>query len=377
MAPFHYLYGTTLLYSIEESTDLQQQMTNAVGGQAEEADDEADDSQIAWENLEIARAILEKMLQTPREEQPLVEQKLRVDLAQVLVREGDLQRQNGRYEQAVADYTSCLQLREGDSGLGPYDRKIADVHYQLGLTYTLMAAETKAAAPPEQQRGEQQRPVVPEEEDTDRKRAFYRSRSFHHFVECSKAFAGQIAVLCGVDPVGLLKRADSDIPKFKSTGEEEQEDDVDHPKIAGLKLASLRKHLGQLTPPIAEQSTYTDLCMLLEEIQETVDEAENAEKGVHQVAEMKEQITAAVAAQAGQAAEAPAGGETGAAAGGETTVGFGSAAAAANTAAAKPVMMVVKKKMKKRDTPEDEGEDGKPPAKDPPSKRAKTDYPTE
>lgn len=98
LAPLHYLYGTTLLYSLEEAKD---ENTNAQGMMTEEAtkatneakpaaaaaahpsnpwahlsspaeeqqppppsadDTMAEDIQIAWENLEAARTIVEKLL---------------------------------------------------------------------------------------------------------------------------------------------------------------------------------------------------------------------------------------------------------------------------------------------------------------------------
>ena len=86
MAPFHYLYGTTLLYSIEESTDPQQPMGDTGD------DSTADDMELAWEHLDLARTITET-------HQP----NKTLDLAQIYLRLGDLQRQNGQEENAGAD----------------------------------------------------------------------------------------------------------------------------------------------------------------------------------------------------------------------------------------------------------------------------------
>ena len=174
-------------------------------------------------------------------------------------------------------------------------------------------------------------------------------------------------------PEEFLLKAENDTPKFKSTGEEkDSNNNAEHPKVAGLKLKSLRKHVAMLSPPssVIDQDSFHNFKELLDEIQEMVDESENSEKGVHQVSE----ITAAVAGQTDSAnpfgeISAP---TMAAAAAAATTVGFGSAAAAASSAsaaaAAAQPMMVVRKKKKKRDADE-----GKPPAveKDDSAKRKK------
>jgi tetratricopeptide (TPR) repeat protein len=322
LAPFHYLYGTTLLYSIEESND--QAMTTSGDGETDPNDENpdleeaADDMQIAWENLEAARTILENMMTSNKSD------KLKLDLAQVFLREGDLQRLNGRYECAINDYQSCLGLREGNPLLGPYDRKIADVHYNLGLNYMMMVADAKGAS--------EEATDAPKSEKT---LAEFRSKSFHHYLACSKTLCGQIAFLCNEESDEFLKKAEQDIPNFKSTGEEE--DEMEHPKIVGMKLQAFRKHVMALKPPSEHLDVVADLSQLLDEIQETIDESENSEKGVQQVSEMKAEISAAVAAQPGDSEDEGATDST-------TTAGFGSAAAAASTVAAHPVMAIKKKK---------------------------------
>jgi tetratricopeptide (TPR) repeat protein len=324
LAPFHYLYGTTLLYSIEESNDTNMTTSGGGGGGEADPDDEnadaeeaADDMQIAWENLEAARTILENMMTSNDAD------KLKLDLAQVLLREGDLQRLNGRYETAINDYQSCLVLREGNPLLGPYDRKIADVHYNLGLNYMMLVADAKGAT--------EETTEAPKSEKT---LAELRSKSFHHYLACSKTLCGQIAFLCNVDSDEFLKKAEQDIPNFKSTGEDD--DAMDHPKIVSMKLQAFRKHVLALQAPSEHLDIVSTLSELLDEIQETIDESENSEKGVQQVSEMKAEISAAVAAEPGDSEDEGAAGAT-------TTVGFGSAAAAASTVTANPVMAVRKK----------------------------------
>jgi hypothetical protein len=57
---------------------------------------------------------------------------------------------------------------------------------------------------------------------------------------------------------------------------------MDHPKIVSMKLQAFRKHVLAL-----QTSEHLDivstLSELLDEIQETIDESENSEKGVQQV----------------------------------------------------------------------------------------------
>jgi tetratricopeptide (TPR) repeat protein len=345
MAPFHYLYGTTLLYSIEESTEGLQQMTTVESSGEEGGDEEpVEDMEIAWENLDTARTILERMLAAEPEND-----KLKADLAQVFLREGDLQRQNGAYDAAVADYTACLQYREQNSTIPVYSRKIADVHCNLGLVYFNLVVETKIPEDPVQA------------DETSKKLAFARSRGFYHYYECAKNFGGMLAELCGADPTEMLRKAEQ-IPQFKSTGDEGDNDD--HPRIISMKLRNLRTLVAKLEAPEPAQEEVADFIAVLQEIQETVDEAETSEKGVAEASAMKDEITALVAAQA--ASEEMVDEATGA----NNTIGFGSAAAAASTAAAQPVMMMVKKK-KKRDADQD-GEDTKLPANEP-SKRAKSE----
>jgi len=361
MAPFHYLYGTTLLYSIEESVDPNQQMTNPTtgsnepdggsGGQPPPEEGGADehqaveDLQIAWENLETARTILAQLVQEHPDSA-----KLQADLAQVHLRCGDLQRQNSAYEPAITDYTACLSLRQNNCTISPWSRKIADVHYNLGLVYFNQVAETKLPEDDPEQAARVQKNLEAA-----------RSQAYYHFFECGKVFGGILAELCGADPDELLQSANTEIPNFKTTGEEEDNasKDHEHPKILGLKLENIRKLVSELTVPEAAQLDYNNGVAVLEEIQETIDEAENSEKGVHEATAMKEQISAAVAAQAEDDIAAAEGGST------TTTIGFGSAAAVASTAAAQPVTMVVKKKKRNVD---EEGEDVKLPAKEPPKR---------
>ena len=438
MAPFHYLYGTTLLYSIEEQD---QEVTTAgsavstavVSGEAEAAniaaaaaaaaaaapeegtaategsqsalpEDVADEMQIAWENFETARHIMETMLEDStitttttnnnnNKENISKKEKLELDLAQICLREGDLQRMNGRNENAIQDYEACLKLRKQSSFLGTYSRKIADVHYNLGLVYINLASKDEETL----EDGEAAVPVpvpakttVEDELVKKAKREMFCNKSVYHFLECCKCFSGQIASICGADPKSILDVNSSDLAlaedartkaNYKTTGEED--DEMEDPKIASAKLQTMRGRvtdlvstcINNLTPD--QKETVNDLWQLLEDIQETVDEAENSAKGVQEVTNMKAQV-AALAAADGEIGE---GVDSCNNDGGTTTIGFGSAAtstAAQGAVAAVPVvsaastadstaatarpMMVIKKKKRAAVQPAQEPDNKKPKA---------------
>ncbi|GAX09611.1 hypothetical protein FisN_38Lh029 [Fistulifera solaris] len=322
MAPFHYLYGTTLLYSIEESSDTQKIAQQHESPENPEEDGEnapEDDSQIAWENLDIARAIVERMIASPD-----APDKLKLDLAQIYLREGDLHKMNGKYENAIGDYESCLRYRQDNPAIGPYDRKIADVHYNLGLSRLMLVAEANAAGEEEAM-----------DEATQRFMAQHRAQSFHNFYTCARTLSGQLANICGLDAFEFIAKCESDIPNFKSTGEEDYT--VDHPKMAGVKLRKLREHVANLSPPLEDSHTFHEIRELLDEIQETIDEAETSEQGVREMADLKAEIRAMVAGAVAEEESTEGGGVT-------TQIGFGSSEAAATTAAAQPLMAVKKKK---------------------------------
>jgi hypothetical protein len=433
MAPYYYLYGTTLLYKVEErelngpgdgggvvvsgaatassSAPSSSSSAAAFGGDGSEdeegefegedndgteeeqgyadEEDKVEDLQIAWEFLESARGVLQAMILSAglgggHGERNSTVDKYRADLAQVRKREGDLNRANGLNRDALVDFRAALGYLENNASVGPYDRRVADLHYNLGLLYTLEAAaaassdaSASSAAPSADaamaamlKMAGVDVPVPPPTSAptmSPRQRAAMRNRGVHHFWECSKSLAGSLACLCGVDDphtfleesvrgvANLKSTVDDDVEPAKGTGFAKEEDfdsdedhPAEHPAIASRKLAKLRSDLSQLYAAGASASSagggdseadrerddmIAELTQLLEEIQETIDEVERSEEGVQKVTEMKGEITAAVAAAAAASA-----------ANGD---GFGSAAAAASTAAAQPLMAV--KKKSKRD----------------------------
>lgn len=335
MAPLYYLYGTTLLYSIEESSDIQ---TDAVVGGNQGDDDEPDDTQIAWENLETARHILQKMISTNDS------QDLHLDLAQIHLRLADLQRSNGNYLGAIADYTLCLEIRQPI--LGIYHRKVAELYHLLGSVHMMLASEGD-----KQSVDEGEITMTPQQIETN------RSLSIQNYVACGKSFAGQIAFLCGADPEVITLDASDEEQGGKTTGMDAAELAAN---ASSRTIRVIRERVKDLHASGEDEETVHEFKELLDEIQETIDEAETSKEGIKEVSEMKAKVHAEIAAS-----DAIPNAD-----GSMTTIGFGNPTLEA-TAAAQPVttstkpMMVIKKK--KRD------EDGsKMPAHDD-AKRAKTE----
>ena len=277
--------------------------------------------------------------------------KLNLDLAQIHLRLGDLQRANGRYHDSVSDYRNCLELRQ--TILGPYDRKVADTQYSLGLVCMMLAAEGDAQQQQQQQPsggsgGEAPLMISPE------LREEYRTKALTHYLEAAKSFAGQIAFMSGTNPEEIVADVDvADDQKLlpgKTTGMDE----------ADLKVTAISSTLAAIRARVAplgadgDESIF-DLKEILDEIQETIDEAESAKQAIGEVAEIKHK---AVAAAEGDGEVVNVDGST-------TTIGFGAPVAAAPVAAAAP-MMVVRKKNKRND------EDSKMPADDA-AKKPKTE----
>ena len=141
-------------------------------------DAEADvpDERIAWEHLEVSRAILDR--QSPQA-QTLPARQLR---AKVHLRLGDLQRLNGKNEEAVQDYEMCLKLR--DAFMAPEDRGVADVHYQLAEACQFGAGELEEAI-------KQDKADISHAPRVDELRA----KSLRHYKACAFVFEARLRML--------------------------------------------------------------------------------------------------------------------------------------------------------------------------------------
>jgi hypothetical protein len=437
MAPFHYLYGSTLLYSIEESQDPKQAMTTNNNNTNDDDDDDDDDDpqgeeeenaenddpevddapdepegcpeeeeqqqqqqddmEIAWENLESARLILTRLLAADNDADSTMSTmtaewraKLRDDLAQVQLRAGDLQKWNSAYASAITDYVAAL------TNLLPTQiRKRAEIHSNLGAVYLNLVAEAAAAAATtttkstgdDNEEEEAAAPATTKEDTTVEETAtpsskrltreemdLARLQGFHHYYECAVAFASMMAELAGIENWSPPPAVVMSIPSGTRTTSTIRAD-----------LQALRVQVQSFFPNNNVPEAAQEWVQVLDELQETVDEAETAETALSEATRIKEQITAAVAAQQQQrddddddeATSNPFGGaSTRTVVQAEptltTTNAFGAsstiiAAAAAAPTAAQPVMMVVKKKKKKLET------DNADPAAQPSSKRPKNE----
>lgn len=384
LAPLHYLYGTTLLYSVEESTDSQQ-MTVGQDGSAEDgqATDKgielfADDMQIAWENLDAARTILELMLSSDDEGimPPVRKTRLQLALSQVLFREGDLQRLNGRYLEAIQDYDACLQLRQKILGQDQFHRQIASTFYNLGLTYLTSSSELTKQSMADDEQTDVENKFSMDASSREKLSEEHRVKGISCYLECAKVFCGTIALACGADPQEIItgvRIGEDGVPRagLKTTGLDDQYRETQSSSNESLALSAMRRRVSGLTATAAGDNTINELKQILDEIQETVDEAAVSQEAVRQASEMKMQAQKAVANSD------PLDGEEGV----TSTIGFGDATvrssqsvavAATNDseAPAKP-MMVIKKK-KKRDAPVDE-KSGASAIDDADSKRARTE----
>ncbi len=306
LAPLYYLYGTTLLYSVEESTD-----TSVMQQQQQQTEEEAGDLQIAWENLELSRSILSSMANRTNEQE--------LDLAQVHMRLGDLQRANGNYAEAMEDYQHAHTLRK-QSLETYYDRRIADTLYSLGMCSLLLAAES------EKQTSNPPSDPNPKLLLSPQQILEYREKSILHYLECARVLVGIIALLCDKD---AEKEAHVEAVKLDP---HTLEPTIEY---ASQSLKTLRSRTQRMAP--SNNLQVMDLQEMLDEIQEVIDNTQQDQQGLQTVGAMK--------AMAEQQAEEdhndkklPA----------KTTIGFGTTDLTTN--APTTTNLMVKKKKKREDS---------------------------
>eukprot|EP00727_Mastigamoeba_balamuthi_P010653 m51a1_g621 putative nuclear autoantigenic sperm protein (442) ;mRNA; r:119061-120580 len=142
-------YGKSLLQAAKASSgDLSSVLSRerlkskartgeADGDEEDEEDNDEDDAETleaAWEALEVARVIAERQSHG----EPSKAEAVR--LSDVYIDLGEVQLEAGREEQAIEDLSRCLAIREAH--LEPSDRRMAEIHYSLGLALT--GAEARA-----------------------------------------------------------------------------------------------------------------------------------------------------------------------------------------------------------------------------------------
>jgi len=367
LAPLYYMYGTTLLYSVEES-----QATTEASIMGQGAEDAASDLQYAWENLETARRILSEMKCSDKEEE---ETERVLDLAQIHCRLADLSRHNGHYEQAIRDYEACCEGRRCQLlGEKMWDRRIADVEYSLGMACLLLAAESEKNLmnEEEEQNGDGgNKTATPSAlasmtaaskqdkddngDDADASQEMekvrlspeeisaLRDKSLCHYVQCARILAGIIATRMGGD-ANEISAADESLETYsldakkasaKDTKDAENEVVSSVQEKASKALMSIRDRVSKLLSSFSQQSDAIeemhDLSEMLDEIQETIDNCEQDREGLRDVNRMRkmaeEDIQKAdgfdgAAAAAGGAAAV--GTDSNPSENGVTTIGFGS-----------------------------------------------------
>jgi len=364
--------GAATTTTIAANTATQQQQTN------NNDEDFAEDIQIAWENLDTARNIIEKMI---GEGNPLSETdavKLQLDLAQIHLREGDLERINGNYSPAIEDYSSCLQILlrhtnttdENDNVLN-LDRKIADTQFNLGLTYLTSSSDLQKELTSD---GDSNNNTsTPNNSNAAIMTKEHCEKGIQQYVECATTFCRILATLVGVEPETILSKvskvgdsenvtADATAPAgFKTTGL--NDDDVKPASttaaVASQTLNILRNAVVSMisshSPSDSKSMEYvSDIQQVLDEIQETIDEAERSQEGVRQAAQIRvnaQKQVSALSDASGDAFASVTDEDTGVI----TSIGFGPGSSSVSTdnkinttTAAKP-MMVVKKKKKRKD----------------------------
>jgi tetratricopeptide (TPR) repeat protein len=134
-APIYFEYGNSLLLKAEDDADVfGDQMQKEEGDEAEEAgqggggsagepNSAAEDLEVAWEMLEVARVIYCK------QDSPECEGAL----AKVYGRLGDLSMETGNFQGSVDDYSKCLAVRE--KMLPKDNRDVAGVHSCLAMAW--------------------------------------------------------------------------------------------------------------------------------------------------------------------------------------------------------------------------------------------------
>ena len=252
-----------------------------------------------------------------------------MDLAQIHCRLADLSRHNGHYQRAVKDYEECCELRkkcstptgaDSNSDL-VFDRKMADVEYNLGMTCLLYAAEAEKilnsntnneantlnddVASSAMAKKVAATVSADSENDDEMKLSLdqittLREKSMYHYLTCGRILAGLIAQLCGENPLTFGEVSDElsknlnnyqnifDDSKKPAATSNDSEVKVPIQSRISNALVDLYQRVQNLHPIDKEdQTTVDELCEILQEIQETVDTCENDREGLKDVSAMR------------------------------------------------------------------------------------------
>jgi len=349
LAPLYYLYGTTLLYSVEESDNgLAVQQQDEEGG---DADIPSDDLEIVWENLDVARSILERITTTDdlagasKDSNPMGMNRA-IDLAQVNLRLGDLQKANGRNSQAIEDYINALKIRKNI--FGQFDRRVADCHYNLGMTYLHLATEVPSDV---------NDPIKIEE--LQLKKNEYTNISNQHYLSCGRSLAGVLGKLCNVTDSNSLITIETKIDidptcagngKGKGKSSSATKDCTDGPTeetaLTSSAIRRIRENVALLTAhQDPDKGAVSEIKEILDELQETIDEASSEVKVLQEVSALKKTAHDDIlASDKVSSSFDPTSAKTPVP--GSTVIGFGTSSNVSTSITNQPTMMIKKKKKK-------------------------------
>lgn len=104
------------------------------GEEGGEEEEEVDDIGVAWENLDVARTILEKYLRDQPNLDPKDVYRFKSQLANANLRLGDLKSWQENYSEALIEYERCLgilvQIEDPT-----FSRRVAEVNFLIGNTH--------------------------------------------------------------------------------------------------------------------------------------------------------------------------------------------------------------------------------------------------
>jgi len=297
---------------------------------------------------------------------------IELDLAQIYVRLGDLNKANGHFKACISDYKSALKLRM--KHMGKYCQKTSDSHYCLAQAYTNLAAGEEDSE---------------EAKSTDAEKKAWNLDSIKQYFECGLCFSGMAADMVKVDPT-FKSIVDSSASNNDDDEDEEDEGDAAAaPQVNthASKLKAIKAKLESFelyaAPPVRpntedeaakaaweeqvkkqkeamsdEQDQFMFCYEMIEEMIECVESADKNMEVLHKAKENKEKAEEEGGAPSNGTMIGFGGGASGGvkaegtSSGGQTTFGFGggsafappTATATATTAA--PMMVVTKKKKK-------------------------------
>jgi len=386
------------------------------------------------ENLETARRIITTLLNEEEEQQQQKDEEykkeLTLDLAQIHTRLADLSRHEGHYKNSLDDLHQAKSLREKvliDEQ--KWDRRIADVEYNLAMTALLLASEGEKNLVDQQEQHQQQEEVEnvssknkdpmmammnammggnnthAEDQGGETKVVLtmdeisaLREKAICHYVQCARIFAGIIGTCCNVDPNALAETDESleyhedskvsaaaattDVTENASTMRGEAMSSIQVRASKALEAIRTRVANALEKESVKEEDSERvhDMKELLDEIQETIDNCEQDREGLRDVAMMKKQAEEEIRKSDdaegfttigfGSSSESKVAVAVAATATSTTTIGFGETATSTPTMALAAAPMMVVKKKKKLDLKSTDDDDAA--VENETNKRAKT-----